>query len=42
LLAESFFPAEVAILGDVDYGGKSAALACRVANQKSVPSIFNA
>src|SRR5688572_29992458 len=42
LLAESFPPAEVAILGDIDYGGKSAALACPVvAKQKYCALVFN-
>ena len=34
LVAESFPPAEVAILGDIDYGRQSQGLDCPVGKQK--------
>ena len=41
LLAESFPPAEVAILGDIDYGRQSEALECPVGKQKFCALVFN-
>ena len=41
LLGENFPPAEVAILGDIDYTQKSEALQCPVEKQKFCALVFN-